>query len=253
MPDETVEKPITCGIVMPISDIEGYAAGHWAEVKAIITEAVESIRDIPFRVELVSDDESVGVIQKRIVQRLYADEIIVCDVSAKNANVMFELGMRLAFDKPTVIIKDDRTPYIFDTGPLEHIKYPADLRYGQIEDFKGTLAQKVKATYTNSIHNADTTSYLKSFGAFQVAKIPTEHVEGQELMLGMLKDMQAEMASLRRSIGDASALVQRVLSQPVSLSPSTLPLSSLATIGATAPNKWSDYSFSSSLGPREST
>jgi hypothetical protein len=34
---------------------------------------------------------------------------------------MFELGMRLAFDKPTVIIKDDKTDYMFDTGIIEHV------------------------------------------------------------------------------------------------------------------------------------
>jgi hypothetical protein len=33
----------------------------------------------------------------------------LCDVSGKNANVMFELGLRLAFDNPTIIIKDDKT------------------------------------------------------------------------------------------------------------------------------------------------
>ncbi len=55
--------------------------------------------------------------------------IVVCDISARNANVMFELGMRLAFDKPTVIIKDERTPYSFDISSIEHLDYPSDLRY----------------------------------------------------------------------------------------------------------------------------
>lgn len=40
---------------------------------------------------------------------------------------MFELGMRLTFDKPTIIIKDNTTDFIFDTGPIEHLQYPKDL------------------------------------------------------------------------------------------------------------------------------
>ena len=111
----------TCGLVMPISAIDGATADHWAEVKAIITEAVEAIDEVKFTVRLVSDADEIGVIQKRIVQNIYTSDIIACDVSGKNPNVMFELGMRLAFDKATVIVKDDKTDYSFDTGIIEHV------------------------------------------------------------------------------------------------------------------------------------
>ena len=67
-----------------------------------------------YEAELVSDAEDIGIIQTRIVQNLYDKDIIVCDVSCKNANVMFELGMRLAFDKPTIIVMDNMTKYSFD-------------------------------------------------------------------------------------------------------------------------------------------
>jgi hypothetical protein len=42
---------------------------------------------------------------------------------------MFELGMRLAFDKPTIVIKDDVTKFNFDTSPIKHLQYRRDLRY----------------------------------------------------------------------------------------------------------------------------
>ena len=54
------------------------------EVKSIIADAVASIPDPQFSVRLVSTADDIGVIQKRIVQNLYDDAIIVCDVSAKN-------------------------------------------------------------------------------------------------------------------------------------------------------------------------
>lgn len=75
---------------------------------------------------------------------MYENPIVVCDVSGKNPNVMFELGIRLAFDKPTIIIKDDKTSYSFDTSPIEHLEYPRDLRYNRIEDFKSKLTDKIK-------------------------------------------------------------------------------------------------------------
>lgn len=211
MADEKMAVPLRCGLVMPISDIEGYPPGHWAEVKSIITAAVRSLTDLQFEVDLVSSSEVAGVIQRRIVQRLYSDDIVVCDVSAKNANVMFELGMRLAFDKPTVLIKDNATPYIFDTGPLEHLEYPASLRHSQIQTFSTALAEKVRATYERSRENADSTSYLKSFGTFEIAKIPTKYVEGQDVVIGELKQMRQEMGILHRVVADAHAASQRAL------------------------------------------
>ena len=72
----------------------------------------------------------------RIIENIYSSDIVICDVSCKNANVMFELGMRLAFDKPTIIIKDDSTGYSFDTSLIEHLEYPRDLRFTSIIKFK---------------------------------------------------------------------------------------------------------------------
>ncbi|MEY7102930.1 hypothetical protein AB9B90_27450, partial [Klebsiella pneumoniae] len=98
--DEQVEaqdqRPV-CGIIMPIADTDGYPKGHWQDVYAILSEAANAAG---FKPNLVSFDSDVGVIQKRIVQNIYSNPIIICDISSRNPNVMLELGMRLAFDKP---------------------------------------------------------------------------------------------------------------------------------------------------------
>ncbi len=128
-------KPI-CGVVMPISAIDGCSESHWSDVHEILAEA---IYDAGFEANLVSNADDVGIIQKRIIQNLYDNPVVVCDVSGKNPNVMFELGMRLAFDKPTIIVKDDKTSYSFDTSPIEHLEYPRDLRFSRIVEFKAAI------------------------------------------------------------------------------------------------------------------
>ncbi|WP_198526736.1 hypothetical protein, partial [Xanthomonas sp. SHU 308] len=163
----TDSKALRCGLVMPISAIDGLPESHWDELRAIIKEA---LADTGFTVELVSDSNEIGIIQKRIVQNLYDNDIVICDVSAKNPNVMFELGMRLAFDKPAIIIKDDKTNYSFDTSPIEHLQYPRDLHYHAIQAFKVKLRDKVHATYEAS-KGAEYTTFLKHFGQFVVAKL----------------------------------------------------------------------------------
>jgi hypothetical protein len=193
-------KPLTCGLIMPISAIDGCSAEHWLEVKAIITESIDSITDPKFVIKLVSDADDIGVIQKRIVQNVYNSEIVVCDVSGKNPNVMFELGMRLAFDKPIVIVKDDKTDYSFDTGIIEHVTYPRDLRFQRIVDFKKSLITKVGSTYTASVNKPDHSPFLKNFGKFQVASLNETEVTPDKLVLSLLEDLQTQVSLLRRSI-----------------------------------------------------
>lgn len=181
---------------MPISSLDGCNEGHWSDVLEIITEAVESA---DFEGNLVSNADDVGIIQKRIIQNLYENPIVVCDVSGKNPNVMFELGMRLAFDKPTIIIKDDKTSYSFDTSPIEHIEYPRDLRFSKIVDFKTKLSEKIKATFERSTTDTSYTTFLKHFGEFKVAKIDKKEVSGQEFILDELKNIRVAMRRLERN------------------------------------------------------
>jgi len=185
-----------CGIVMPISSIDGCNENHWGDVLMILNEVVE---DAGFDGNLVSNADDVGIIHKRIIQNLYDNPIVICDVSCKNPNVMFELGLRLAFDKPTIIIKDDKTSYTFDTSAIEHIEYPRDLRFTKITDFKSLLAEKLKATYKKSTEDKNYTTFLKHFGEFKVAKIDQKEVSGQEFIIDELKSMRKFMSRLERT------------------------------------------------------
>lgn len=188
-------RTMVCGVVMPISSIDGCNESHWADVLEIISEAIE---DAGFDANLVSNADEVGIIHKRIIQNLYDNPIVVCDVSGKNPNVMFELGMRLAFDKPTIIIKDDRTTYSFDTSAIEHLEYPRDLRFSKITEFKEKLSQKIRATYEKSTTDGNYTTFLKHFGEFTVAKIEKKEVSGQEFILDELRSIRIAMRRLER-------------------------------------------------------
>jgi hypothetical protein len=151
------DKKLVCGIVMPISLIDGCDESHWADVQDILTEAIEAAG---FDANLVSNADDVGIIHKRIIQNLYENPVVVCDVSGKNPNVMFELGLRLAFDKPTIIVKDDKTAYSFDTSAIEHIEYPRDLRFSRIVEFKQKLAEKIKSTHQKASSDSSYTTFL---------------------------------------------------------------------------------------------
>lgn len=203
-PDNAEKGTLTCGLVMPISAMDGCSVEHWVEVKNIICDAIESIEDITFLPKLVSEQDDVGVIQKRIVQNIYSSDIVICDVSCKNANVMFELGMRLAFDKPTILIKDDKTDFSFDTGVIEHLLYPRDLRFSRIVNFKQSLADKVVATYQASKNDPNHSTFLKNFGSFKVASVDQTVGTPDQVMLDMMQDLSREVARIGRRVGRES-------------------------------------------------
>lgn len=182
-----------CGIVMPISAIDGCLEPHWAEVREIIESAIEAAGFTP---NLVSESTDVGTIHKRIVQNLFNYPLIVCDVSARNPNVMFELGLRLAFDKPTIIIKDDNTPYSFDTSSIEHLEYPRDLRFTKIVDFKENLRNKIQATYRKATQDPSYSTFLKQFGEFKLPKIDQREVSGQEFIIEELRNIRHSVRRL---------------------------------------------------------
>jgi hypothetical protein len=183
---DTKNKSI-CGIIMPISAIDGCNEAHWLDVRDILKDAIEVAG---FEANIVSDADDVGIIQKRIIQNVYNNPIIVCDVSGKNPNVMFELGLRLAFDKPTIIIKDDKTSYSFDTSPIEHLEYPRDLRYSKILEFKEDLIEKIKGTIDKSNKDPNFSTFLKHFGTFKVAKLDTKEVSKEEYIFDELKALR---------------------------------------------------------------
>jgi hypothetical protein len=185
-----------CGIVMPISEISGCSQQHWKEVKNILEE---SIREAKFEPNLVSDADDIGIIQSRIVQNIYQNEMVVCDVSCKNPNVMFELGLRLAFDKPTIIIIDDKTTYSFDTAPIEHISYPRDLNYSAIIDFKAKLSQKIVATY-NTFQSDTASTFLQHFGEFKLAKIESKEGNINDVILDKFEGISKQIRMIYKAI-----------------------------------------------------
>lgn len=184
---KSTADPIICGIVMPISAIDGCSETHWAEVRRLIEESITASGFVP---NMVSEGEETGMIQPRIVQNLYDYPIVVCDVSAKNPNVMFELGIRIAFDKPTVIVKDDNTNYSFDTQIFEHVNYPRDLRYNKIVAFKERLSQKIKSSHDKALGKAKYSPFMEHFSRKSIAHIDTKSIPSDQFITEQFDELR---------------------------------------------------------------
>ncbi|WP_426008278.1 hypothetical protein [Aeromonas salmonicida] len=183
---EKSSPQITCGLIMPIAANEVGSAEHWLHVRRIITDALNGTG---FQVKMVSDSNEVNVIQNNIVTNIYSNDIVICDVSSRNPNVMFELGMRLTFDKPVVIIKDRDTPYSFDVGNIQHLEYPRSLNYVEIQHFQSALKEKTMSTLAASKVQGYS-PFLSHYKIQHVAKVETEVVGREDYIMSALKDIK---------------------------------------------------------------
>lgn len=200
---EQESRSLKCGLVMPISAIDAYTEKHWDNIRDIIKESLSGLN---FEINLVSDSNDSGVIQSRIVQNLFDSDIVICDVSAKNPNVMFELGMRLAFDKPVIIIKDNATSFSFDISVIEHLEYPSDLHYNSIVIFKEKLKNKVVGTI-QAANNPEYTTFLKHFSITKVAKIETKEMDSFEFLVKALADIRGDVVAINKKLSRNSHFV----------------------------------------------
>lgn len=134
----------TCFVIMPISDCEGYEQGHFLRVyEDVIKPAVEKSGYIPQRAD---ETKNSNLIQLDILKKLIDAPIAICDLSTRNPNVLFELGIRQAFDKPVVLIQEKGTPAIFDISPLRYIEYDKRLGYREVLKSQSELSEAIIAT-----------------------------------------------------------------------------------------------------------
>lgn len=193
---EKKEEKIRCGLIMPISAIGNYKKEHWEEVKKIIEEAIENMEE-NIEVRMVSDRSEHDLIQSNIVQAIYDDNIVICDVSGKNPNVMFELGMRIAFNKPVIIIYDEKDGYPFDITNIKYLKYPEGLNYHAIKEFKKDLQEKIK-TALNEKENAFLKTFTREFKTYQVTSEKVEINEVDKVILDRLDVLTNKIELIER-------------------------------------------------------
>lgn len=135
-----------CFVIMPMSDAPDYITGHFRKVyDCIFRPAIEMAGYIPRRGDEVLE---TNLIHLDILQRLINTPMAICDLTSRNPNVMFELGLRQAFDMPVVLVQEKGTPQIFDIGPIRYMEYDATLSYEEVCRDQEALKDTILATKT---------------------------------------------------------------------------------------------------------
>jgi len=150
-----------CFVIMPFSErLSNRPKGFFDEVfESLIKPAAEASG---FDV-LTANKDGSDVIQSTIINELMDADLVVADLTDHNPNVLFELGVRMAQEKPVAIIKTTDTGGIFDVDNMLRVfEYSSNLWPSTIKTDVPRLEGHLKATWENKDTNKSYVAILRS-------------------------------------------------------------------------------------------
>lgn len=196
--NKNIPNTIKVGIVRPISGIdEKHTYQHWEEVQESIKEGLTDDDKYKFDIRLVSDSSNSDLIQNTIIKNLSESDVIIADLSCHNPNVFFEIGVRMAFRKPCILILEDGGKSPFDLSSIRYLKYPQTLHCFQLRKFQEELLAAVKSSHEEYTKN-NSVGYS---GLFTEVKIKDTDLNQEEI---------TSIDSLRKKIEDLTSLLKDI-------------------------------------------
>jgi len=193
--DKEKELP-KCFVIMPISDVDGYDKGHFGRVyEYLLKKACEEAGFEPIRADEVSKTNYIII---DILHKIMDCDMVLCDLSSRNPNVLFELGIRQAFNKPAALVCDNITDKIFDIQGLRYPKYNESLRVDTTRKDIEMIAKLIEAT--SQPDSKDVNSLVQLLG-IRPASIPTQELSGESSILyNRLGDIAERLTNLERGV-----------------------------------------------------
>ncbi len=148
---------LTAFVIMPFVERDPkHSAGFFAEVlRSLITPAAKASK---FTVKTANRQGS-DLIQSTIINDLMEADLVIADLTEHNPNVMFELGMRMAEDKPVVLIKAHGTGPLFDVDNMLRVfEYSPNLWQTTVEKDMPNLRDFIEGAWENRTSEK---SYIK--------------------------------------------------------------------------------------------
>lgn len=196
----------TCFVIMPFTDGEGYEKGHFLRVFEDVIEP--AVKKCGYNAQRADQVQQTNLIHIDILHKLLDAPICICDLSTRNPNVLFELGIRQAFDKPVVLIQEKGTPKIFDITMLRILEYSKEMKYRDVLEIQNQLSDAINATIEAEKDSANVNSIVKLL-SINPAIIPHLDKENKE-------DLTIDLLSSQ--VGDVRRMLEMALSDPKGLS-----------------------------------
>lgn len=195
---ELQEEQERCFVIMPISDQGDYPKGHFTKVyNQIFKPAIIAAGYEPFRVD---EDKISNPIINKIFDAVQNCPMALCDLSNRNPNVLYELGLRQAYDKPVVLVQDEKTPRIFDVSGINTVQYSSERLFENVMEAREKITDALISTRDGKVN-----SIVKIVQA-ESASMKTVEVSQEDRMEVMLSGIMSEIKEIRNATDKNSYL-----------------------------------------------
>src|SRR3954453_19040660 len=138
-----MREPRDCYVIMPFSSTDQCTSEQWTEIYEELFRP--SVLDCGYSCERAQP--ATGSLSRNIIERLRSSFIVLADVTDRNANVFYELGIRHALSKRTIIVSRVGQALPSDLGGYWHIQYGTGPR--QVSAFKAEIRRLIRAIEAN--------------------------------------------------------------------------------------------------------
>ena len=188
------EIPV-CLVIMPFTDPKGYEQGHFRKVyDQILAPAIRAAGYDPHRID---DEIESTLIHGKLLDQLINAPMVLCDLSSKNPNVLYELGIRHAFDKPVVLVQEKGQDRIFDIAGLTTSEYRKERLYDEVIEDQGNIEKAIRQTATAKKHS------IMSLVRLSPAKLNQKSdLSSEEHLEIMLVDMSRRLSRIEDKVSN---------------------------------------------------
>jgi hypothetical protein len=191
-----IDMEKTCFVIMPISNSDNYDEGHFKRVyEYIIKPACLKAGFAPIRSDEILNTNDIAL---DIIKRIINSEMAICDLSSRNPNVFYELGIRQAFDLPVTLIRDSQTERVFDIQGFRDIEYDCNLRIDNVEIVINVISETLKNTYNTKGREINSLISLLGVKSARVTN-NLEISKETELILSSLAGLEARLTQIENS------------------------------------------------------
>ncbi|MEZ9015257.1 hypothetical protein AB6D76_23605 [Vibrio splendidus] len=185
----------TCFVIMPISGQTGYDSTHFTYVyEDIIKPAIELAGMVPVRAD---ETVNTNLIQLDILRKVIESDIAICDMSSKNPNVFYELGVRQAFDKPTVLMIDDATDAPFDVSSLRYVNYKKEMGYRDVKSAITRLKETLLETFEKKDDKSEINSLIRLMELTTPAQLSQMDISAEDRTSIQISELTAAVHNIQ--------------------------------------------------------
>lgn len=190
-----------CFVIMPIGDHPTHEKGHFSKIyRDLIKPAIENAGFKAYRADEGGGSQNIQI---DVIKQIIEAPMALCDLSTRNPNVLFELGIRQAFDLPVALIQEVGTERIFDINTFNTEEYRSGRIYDEVMEDRQIISNLIKTTFKKHNDGDGVNSIIRLIPSLEKAKLSDKEINSNgmiNIMFNQMNKISDEIQGLKRRL-----------------------------------------------------